>query len=146
MRTSLIIIHRKHDQIVGKYLRVRLPGEPYQGGAIHAVEFIPAHKIGVEQHGPQGVVRSSQHVPDRAHVGGWSFDCVGLKVGSSDHTGYGHTYLKRLQEKDVVDLDRLDGLVADCEQVLRAAISKRDTFLADAASRAKPATRKDIQP
>lgn len=146
MRTSLLIVHRKTDKVIGKYLRVRLPTEPYQGDHAPDAKFIPAHKIGVEQHGPGGVIRSSQHVPDRVHVGGWMFDCIGQTVTPRKDFHAGVSALKRLQDIDVDCLDLIDTELAQAQAAVKSLLATREIYLAEAASRARTATRKDVQP
>lgn len=149
MKTSLILVHGKNNSLIKRgafsgYLRVRLPIEPGHNsrGGFVAAKFVPAHKIGVEHHGqPSGTSRSSEHVPDRVEIGGWSLPCEGLKVGRNE---YGDR-LVRIQDHAVNVLAELDDMITAAEEQIRQCKATQEILVAKYAEEGRPATRKDVQ-
>lgn len=151
MKTSLILVHSKtHWRVkqagMSRFLRVRLPSEP---GPAHApgghpqAEWVPAHKVGAYMNTPEGRRNlPSVHIPDSIKIGGWSVPCIGLSVAVADNGDR----LLRLMADDVNVLAEMDRFVEELEIQLAQAKASREIFIVQAADRAVPVKRKDIQP
>ncbi len=150
MLTSLVLVHRK-PYVNTRFLRVRLPAEVGQGpmddGYVPCVaEIMPAKKVGVEHHGPDGVTRSIETRPPYVRIGGWHLEINSDRINNTTSGAMLNSRLVLLRPQDVLALDKNDLAIRLAKQELQRLTERREILLAEAVHLGRRATVKDIQP